>query len=235
MKKIILLFSALTLALFTYTSCTKDDTVVATSQGTEDPEESKGDVAQLLSSITGIYGYDDVRVDGDIHIASANSVVGMEYRFFSNETDLDNNIIKLSVYFPGVDSTYYLYSNPDEQINKVTYRSEGGNHINQYKLSGFGDLFLFHSKVVTTLDVTAGDSPLKRALTLAIAYTFAPTLTTEPVTPKTTDDTLKVNVKGGLYDAVLQLANQCGSTSCFKRDGYIHVGHVWLVWGSCTC
>lgn len=235
MKKITLLFSALIMALFVYTSCTKDDTIVATSQGTGTEAESDGDVANLLASMTGIYGYDKVEVDGRVHTASTHGATAAIYKFYSDGTDLDNNIIKMSIYFPAIDSTYYLYSNPDETVNKVTYRGEGGSHINEYKLADFQDLYLFDSKIVTGMDILTSDNSLKRALTLAIAYTFAPALTSQPIEPVDPKNTVKVSVKGGLYDAVMQLANQCGATSCFRRDGYIHVGHTWLVWGSCTC
>ncbi len=237
MKKFTTLLACLFSAVFLVTSCSKDDANISSTQSDELKEVSEGNVKELLENISSAYGYGSINVnDEGTHYGASGSFGEIAYKFFSTETEMANSVIKMSVYFADVDSTFFMYSNPDLTVNKITFRGLEGYHLDGYRNQDFQDLYyLSNEKVVSDLEVTGIDPGRTRALTLALAYTFAPqhigqgiAAPSEPVNP-----TFKVRVRRDTVDAAQQ--SYCADPDCVVRDGFIRMGRVFLVWWHCAC
>lgn len=230
------------LASLFYISCTKEESIITRQESADvDFEKDSGGLG-MMARVIHQYGYDQIVVESGIHNALTNDSAQMQYKFHSTETELGDNIIKVSVYFPDIDSTFFLWSDPDSAVNKIRFRSAGGNYLSTFPSSSFIDLTNFivyddkNEQVGSDLQVDSLNSRLMKATLVSIVYTFAPEIIGEGINPvEPPSPVYVVTIRRGKTNAFLAAAAHCDPAICFQRDGYIRLGNIYIVWGSCTC
>lgn len=170
--------------------------------------------------------------------ASSNLLV--KYRFYSSETELANNIVKVSLYFPEIDSTFALICNPDSAVNSIQLKKAQGQVLSAFPTTGFQDISHYvviddkNVQVGSNLTIDSSNTFLQKAIAISLPYTSEPVIIgteIEPVEP--TGGSFRITIRRGRGNAIEAAANHCVPSILFQKDGESHIGNIYIIRGHC--